>query len=65
MTMSQIDDRLTELEIRYTHQALLIEELNEEITECSQRLSRLEKENGRLREMVQSFAPELSESPDE
>ncbi len=63
--MSQIDERLTELEIRYTHQALLIEELNEELTECSQRLSRLEKENGRLREMVQSFAPELSESPDE
>ncbi len=63
--MSQVDERLTELEIRYTHQALLIDELNEEITECSQRLSRLEKENGRLREMVQSFAPELSESPDE
>ncbi|OEU56250.1 MAG: hypothetical protein BA871_06275 [Desulfuromonadales bacterium C00003096] len=63
--MSQVDERLTELEIRYTHQALLIDELNEEITECSHRLSRLETENGRLREMVKSFAPELSESPDE
>ncbi len=63
--MSQIEERLTELEIRFTHQACLIEELNDVVTECNQRLARLETENGRLREMVSSFAPELSESPDE
>lgn len=63
--MSQFDERLTELEIRFTHQALLIEELNEVVTECNQRLAQLETENRRLREMVNSFAPELSESPDE
>ncbi|APG28725.1 hypothetical protein A7E78_13320 [Syntrophotalea acetylenivorans] len=63
--MSQIEERLTELEIRFTHQARLIEELNEVVTDCNQSIARLEAENGRLREMLKSFAPELSESPDE
>ncbi len=63
--MSQLDERLNELEIRFTHQARLIEELDAVVTECNQRLARLETENGRLREMVCSFAPELAESPDE
>lgn len=63
--MSKVEERLTELEIRFTHQALLIEELNEVVTDCNQSIARLEKENGRLREMVKSFAPEMSESPDE
>lgn len=63
--MSQIEERLTELEIRFTHQARLIEELNEVVTDCNQSIARLEMENGRLREMLKSFAPELSESPDE
>jgi SlyX protein len=63
--MSKIEERLTELEIRFTHQARLIEELNEVVTDCNQSIARLEAENGRLREMVKSFAPELAESPDE
>lgn len=63
--MSQLDERLTELEIRYTHQALLIDELNEVVTECNRRIARLEQDNSRLQEMLRSFAPELSESPDE
>jgi SlyX protein len=63
--MSHIEERLTELEIRFTHQARLIEELNEVVTDCNQSVARLEAENNRLREMMKSFAPELSESPDE
>ena len=63
--MSQFDERLTELEIRYAHQARLVEELNEVVTECNQRIARLEQDNGRLKEMLKSFAPELTESPDE
>lgn len=63
--MSQFDERLTELEIRFTHQALVIEELNDVVTECNQRLAQLETENGRLREVLSSFAPDLTESPDE
>ncbi len=63
--MPQIDHRMTELEIRYTHLVRLIDELNEVVTECNQRISQLEKDNGRLQEMLRSFAPEMSESPDE
>ncbi|MEZ4484095.1 MAG: SlyX family protein [Syntrophotaleaceae bacterium] len=51
--------------MRYTHQALLLDELNQEVIECNQRIARLEQDNNRLREMLSSFAPELSESPDE
>ena len=40
-------------------------ELNDVVTECNQRISQLEKDNGRLQEMVRAFAPEMSESPDE
>lgn len=61
----ELPERLTELEIRFTHQARVIEELNEVVTECNQRLARLEKENHRFREMLQSLAPALPESPDE
>lgn len=63
--MKELQERLIELEIRFTHQARLIEELNGEIVECNQRLSRLERENRSFREMLQSLAPTLTESPDE
>lgn len=63
--MKELQDRLTELEIRFTHQSRLIEELNQELIDCNQRLSRLERENRSFREMLQSLAPALAESPDE
>ena len=63
--MKELQDRLTELEIRFTHQARLIEELNGEIIDCHQRLSRLERENRAFQEMLQNLAPALTESPDE
>lgn len=63
--MKELQERLNELEIRFTHQARLIEELNGEIIDCHQRLSRLERENRSFREMLQSLAPPLTESPDE
>ena len=63
--MKELQERLTELEIRITHQARLIEELNDEIIDCHQRLSRLERENRSFQEMLQSLAPTPTESPDE
>ncbi|HEY7745633.1 MAG TPA: SlyX family protein [Desulfuromonadales bacterium] len=63
--MKDLQERLDELEIRFTHQARLIDELNGEIVACNQRLSRLERENRSFREMLQSLAPSLTESPDE
>ncbi len=63
--MDELRQRMTDLEIRFTHQAQTIEELNGEVLECNRRLAVLERENRRLREMLARLAPELAESPDE
>jgi uncharacterized coiled-coil protein SlyX len=63
--MQEFIDRLTDLEIRYTHQVHLIEELNEVVSECNQRISLLERDSRRFQEMLRSLAPESAESPDE
>ena len=58
-------ERVTELEIRFSHQSQLIDELNDVVTDCNLRIDFLQRENLRLQEMVKSLAPELEESPDE
>ncbi len=60
------DERLTELEIRFTHQQLLLEDLSDQIAECHRRIAQLEAENRRLSEMVlRALAEETPLSPDE
>lgn len=63
--MHELDERLVELEIRHAHLERLCEELNEVVTNFGQRIVALERENGRLREMLVSLAPATPESPDE
>ncbi|MBN1959061.1 MAG: SlyX family protein [Desulfuromonadales bacterium] len=63
--MQDIEFRLTELEIRFSHQAQLLDELNEVLTDCNLRIDQLAKENRLLRETVQNLQPSLEESPDE
>jgi SlyX protein len=63
--LEEIQERLTELEIRFSHQTLLLDELNEVVTDCNRRIDLLSQENRQLREMVKNLAPELEESPDE
>jgi len=63
--MNELTERIVELEIRYTHQNQLIEELNSELTVSNNRIDRLEREVGALREMLGSMGPELTQSPDE
>ncbi|PLX85425.1 MAG: SlyX protein [Desulfuromonas sp.] len=63
--MDSLQDRLTNLEILYSHQVELVEELNQEVIECNARIDQLIKEHGAMREMLQSLAPEMTESPDE
>lgn len=63
--MTDFKDRLTELEIRFTHQARLIEELNDVLVVALRRIDRLEGEQRGFREMLGSLAPDLTESPDE
>lgn len=63
--MEEIEQRLTELEMRFTFQEEVIEELNQIVTDCNLQIQRLGRENSSLREMMRSLAPEMSESPDE
>lgn len=63
--MDEVLERLTELEIRYSHQGVVIEELNQVVIDCCRRIERLEQENAGLREMLRGLAPDLDESPDE
>lgn len=63
--MDELTGRIIELEIRYTHQVSLVEELNVELTSANARIDQLEREVKALREMLGSMGPELTESPDE
>jgi len=63
--VKELQERLNDLEIRFTHQARQVEELNAEVIECNRRLSRLERENRSFREMLKTLSPSLLESPDE
>lgn len=63
--MDEMTNRIVELEIRYTHQHSLVEELNVELTTANMRIDQLEREVKALRDMVGSLGPELIQSPDE
>ena len=61
----ELQDRITELEIRFSYQAEQLDELNGVVIECNQRIDRLGRDNLQLREMISHMSPELEESPDE
>jgi len=64
--MDELHERLIELEIRFSHQAVLIEELNTVVTAAYARIDRLEKAQRALREQLRQVAPDdLTLSPDE
>ena len=63
--MDELKERIVELEIRYTHQLSLVEELNTELTSANARIDRLERQVMAMHEMVGTLGPELTESPDE
>ncbi len=63
--MEELKERIVELEIRFTHQADLIEELNVELTAANMRIDKLEREAKAMRDMLGSMQPEMTESPDE
>ena len=65
VVMDEMNERIVELEIRYTHQLSLVEELNTELTTANARIDRLERQVMAMHEMVGTLGPELTESPDE
>jgi SlyX protein len=63
--LEELEERMIELEIRYTHQSRQIDELNEVLTESADMISVLRKENSTFRQMLKGLSPEMLESPDE
>jgi SlyX protein len=63
--MDELMARIIELEIRYTHQSCLVEELNAELTSASARIAQLERRVGALHDMLGRLEPEFTPSPDE
>ena len=63
--LEDLEERVTELEIRFSHQTQLLDELNEVLTDCHLRIDRLSRENQHLRETISTLFPALEESPDE
>ena len=63
--MENLEKRLNDLEILYSHQVQMVDELNEVVSDCNLRIDRLVKENRAMREMIGSLGPEMTESPDE
>lgn len=63
--MEELEERLTNLEVRSAYQEELIDELNQVVTACNLQIQQLGRDNRNLREMLRSLAPELPESPDE
>ncbi len=63
--MDELTGRIIELEIRYTHQSSLVEELNVELTSANARIAQLERQVRALHDMLGSLEPEFTQSPDE
>ena len=63
--MEELRERIIELEIRYAHQNIMVEELNTELTSAHARIDHLERKIRAMHEMLGSMGPELTESPDE
>jgi SlyX protein len=63
--LEELQGRITELEIRFSHQTQLLDELNDVLTDCHRRIDQLSRENQHLREAISTMSPALEESPDE
>ena len=57
--------RVTELEMKFMDQSLVLEQLSDEIAACHRRIDELARENRSLREIVKTLEPESEVSPDE
>jgi SlyX protein len=60
-----MEDRISELELRFMHQEQTIGDLNEIVCRQERVIERLERELGRMREQFMCMAPSINRSADE
>jgi SlyX protein len=60
-----MEERLTELELRFMHQEMTINELNEIVCRQEAAIARLERELGRMREQFSSLSPSINRTSEE
>jgi uncharacterized coiled-coil protein SlyX len=60
-----MEDRITELELRFMHQEQTIGDLNETVCRQELAIERLTREVGRMREQFMTMSPSINRTPDE
>ncbi|MDA8414312.1 MAG: SlyX family protein [Desulfobacteraceae bacterium] len=60
-----MEERITELELRFMHQEQTISELNESVCRQELAIARLERELGLLREQFLVLSPSINRTSDE
>lgn len=60
-----MEDRLTDLEIRFTHQERIIDDLNDIVSHQEMMLERMERELLQLREQMKILLPSFNRDEDE
>jgi len=60
-----MDERITELELRFMHQEKTINELNETVCRQELAIARLERELGLMREQFLLLSPSINRTADE
>jgi len=60
-----MEERITELELRFMHQEKTINDLNETVCRQELAIARLERELGRIREQFLILSPSINRTADE
>jgi SlyX protein len=60
-----MEERITELELRFMHQEKTINDLNETVCRQELAIARLERELGRMREQFLTLSPSINRTSDE
>jgi SlyX protein len=60
-----MEERITELELRFMHQEQTINELNETVCRQELAIARLERELGGIREQFLTLSPSINRTADE
>lgn len=60
-----MEERITELELRFMHQEKTISDLNETVYRQELAIARLERELGRMRDQFLAMSPSINKTADE